>query len=160
MATTMISWNKLLNYRNSNINLDSNLAADSSGKETFDPNKAISLLPIGDYKGFGLASMIDILCGVLLNMPFGSDISSMYKDSINKPRNLGQFYIVFKPDFLQSLDNYYLSIENFIKMIKKQDSNKSYYSGELENINESKSIKNGINLTQIELDYLNEFLKN
>lgn len=98
MATTMISWNKLLNFRANNLPLSNNLAADSEGIMTTDPEHAVSLYPIGSYKGYGLASMVEILCGVFTGMAFGRGISSMYKASMDKPRKLGQFYIVLRTD--------------------------------------------------------------
>ena len=45
-------------------------AADEQGNPTSDPNLARSLLPIGTYKGYGLAAMGEILCGVLTGMLF------------------------------------------------------------------------------------------
>ena len=112
MATTSISWNKLLNYRNKSKKLPENLAADKNGKSTINASIANSLMPSGGYKGFGLASMVEILCGVYSGMKFGNDIPSMYLHPINKKRNLGQFYIVMRTDgFLDSKD--------FIKRIEK-----------------------------------------
>ena len=96
MASTQISWNKLLNFKRLNKKLPNNTAADKYGKITNNPNLAKSLLSIGDYKGYGLAAMIEIMCSVFLGMNFGKDIPPMYKSSMSKPRKLGQFYIVLK----------------------------------------------------------------
>ena len=98
MATTMISWNKLISTRDKNELLDSGLAADSKGEIVTNPSLAKSLLPAGSYKGFGLASMVDILCGVLSGMAFGRDIPAMFTTPIDEPRHLGQFYIIMRSD--------------------------------------------------------------
>ena len=51
---------------------------------TNNPNVAKSLLSIGEYKGYGLASMIEILCSIFLGMNFGKNIPPMFKSSMSK----------------------------------------------------------------------------
>ena len=124
MATTNISWNKLLNYKNQNKKLQKNLAADKYGKETIFPDIAKALLPIGGYKGFGLASMVDILCGVMTNMPYGSNILPMYNSSLKKKRHLGQFYIVFRVDACMSKNKFKNRVLEMSKKIRTQKKSK------------------------------------
>ena len=52
-------------------------------------------------KGYGLMMMIDVLSGVLLGLPFGRQVSSMY-DDLHAGRNLGQLHIVINPNFFSS----------------------------------------------------------
>ena len=98
MATSMISWNKLISIKNTNSKLDENLAADENGKSTTNPLEAKTLFPAGSYKGFGLASVVEILCGVYSGMAFGRKIPDMFLSDMSKPRKLGQFYIVLRVD--------------------------------------------------------------
>jgi LDH2 family malate/lactate/ureidoglycolate dehydrogenase len=72
------------------------IAADSFGLETLDPKKAEQLFPIGDYKGFGIAMVVDILCSLLSGMPGGRDVSSMYGDPLSEKRFLGHFFSAIK----------------------------------------------------------------
>ena len=96
MATTKISWNKLKNARRDGTKLDEHLAADSAGESVTDPNLAASLFPMGDYKGFGLAAVVEILCSITTGMPYGRSIPSMFEAPMDEQRKIGQFYIVFK----------------------------------------------------------------
>jgi ureidoglycolate dehydrogenase (NAD+) len=48
------------------------------------------------YKGYGLAFMIDLLCGVLNGMTFGRHINNMYED-LRNPRKLGHFVMALDP---------------------------------------------------------------
>ena len=98
MATSKISWNKLLKYRDANKKLPKGVAADLKGNETRNASKAFSLLPIGSYKGYGLASMVEILCGILTGMNFGKSIPPMFTADLSNKRKLGQFYIFIKSD--------------------------------------------------------------
>ena len=122
MATSMISWNKLLKLRNQKKFLPDNLAADFEGKVTKNPSKARSLLAAGSYKGYALASMVEILCGIFTGMNFGQSIPAMYKFPMNKPRKLGQFYIVFKPNAAVSLNVFLKRMQILTFQVRNQKS--------------------------------------
>ena len=64
MAPNMISWNKLLGAREKGESLSEKYATDANGNPTEDPESAQALLPIGGYKGYGIAAMGEVLCGV------------------------------------------------------------------------------------------------
>jgi LDH2 family malate/lactate/ureidoglycolate dehydrogenase len=57
-------------------------ATDARGVPTTDPAAAIAgmLLPAAGAKGFGLAFMIDLLCGVLSSGAYGSHVKPLYGD--------------------------------------------------------------------------------
>ena len=71
MSTSVVSWNKIQNYRQSNESIPLGWAFDENGCEVTDPHKAKTLNPIGGYKGFGLGAMVDILCALLADGPLG-----------------------------------------------------------------------------------------
>lgn len=91
-APTFITANRLAQHREDKRDVPPGFVADENGQETQNPNEASMLLPIGDYKGFGWAMMVDILCGLLTGMPTGQDISKMFVDPMSQKRHLGQFY--------------------------------------------------------------------
>ena len=67
--------------------------------------KVNALLPISGPKGYGLAMMVDVLSGILLGLPFGNKVSSMYED-LSEYRKLGQLHIVINPEFFAGLTNF------------------------------------------------------
>lgn len=92
--------------------------ADGKGHPTTDPAIVRSeggLMPLGGaevtsgYKGYGLAMMVEVLCGVLGGAKFGKDIRKWkLTDTI---ANLGQCYIAinpssFSPNFSNDLQKY------------------------------------------------------
>ncbi len=89
MATSGVPWNKVLQYRAENAPLKPGWAVDREGKPTTDPHLACALLPIGDYKGYGLAMMVDILSALLTGMAFGPGVSGLY--SPGEHQNIGHF---------------------------------------------------------------------
>lgn len=42
---------------------------DHQGNVTIDPKDAYSIMPFGEYKGFALALLVEIMCGSMLGMP-------------------------------------------------------------------------------------------
>ena len=91
MSTTRTSWNKVQDYGRVGRQLEVGWAADARGGGAELPESARQLLPIADYKGYGLALMIEILCGVTTGNPH---ITKMYADNIREPRELGHCFIL------------------------------------------------------------------
>ncbi len=100
MATSQVAWNKVLNARIEGVELDPGLAVDEKGEATTDPQRARAAIPLGGptygYKGYGLAFMIDLLCGAMNGMSFGPYINSMYED-LDRPRKIGHLLIAIDP---------------------------------------------------------------
>ena len=84
MAPTFIPWNKVLESKEKNKKLKEEVAVDKDGNLTKIPEEAKALLGIGNYKGYALASMVEILCSTLSGMPYGPHIPSMYGSSIKE----------------------------------------------------------------------------
>jgi len=96
MAPTQITWNRVMQHREQNKEIPLGLVADAQGLPTTDPHLATSLIPIGLYKGYGIAMMVEILCSLLTGMPFGRHISKMFAPPIDQKRYLGQFFIAMQ----------------------------------------------------------------
>lgn len=100
MATAQVAWNKVLNARIENVPLEPGLTIDAKGEPTTDPHKAEALIPLGGetygYKGYGLAFMIELLCGMLNGMTYGPHVTKMYEE-LDKPRKLGHLLIAIDP---------------------------------------------------------------
>ena len=63
-------------------------AVDENGKETEDPEAALrgSMMPLGGYKGFGLALCIDLLAGMLTGSAFGGQARNL-----NHPTEISRY---------------------------------------------------------------------
>ena len=120
MAPTIFSWNKLLTYREKGEKLPGEYAADEQGVPTSDPDLAQSILPIGTYKGYGLSAMGEVLCGVLTGMPFGRAIPAMFTAPMDKPRHLGQFYLVMRADICQLLSVFEERLQQMTDEVRRE----------------------------------------
>ena len=109
------------------------VALDKNGNPTTDPNKALRglQLPIAEFKGSGLAWMVDILTGVLTGGNHAGKVKDPF-DDFSGPQNIGHLFILFKPNLF--VKNYTKRIKENIKKIKKlpklKGVKKIYYPGE------------------------------
>jgi LDH2 family malate/lactate/ureidoglycolate dehydrogenase len=120
MATSIIPWNKVKMHREKKQPLASGLAADAKGESTTDAHKAESVFPIGDYKGFGLGMVVDILCGLLSGMPFGREITSMYLTPLDQKRYLGQFYLALDVSKFQDVKVFKSRLKKYMDEIRHE----------------------------------------
>jgi ureidoglycolate dehydrogenase (NAD+) len=100
MATSQVAWNKVLNARIEGYPLEEGIAVDGDGRPTTNAQSAAACIPLGGptygYKGYGLAFVIDLLCGAMNGMTYGPHINSMYGD-LERPRKIGHLAIALDP---------------------------------------------------------------
>lgn len=105
MATTTVAFGKVeVNYRKG-LPIPEGWGADKDGKVTSDPNKVLNdggLLPLGGaeqtsgYKGYGLAMLVEIFCGILGDAAYANNIRRW--KVCDRPANLGQCFIAVDPE--------------------------------------------------------------
>ena len=120
MATTNISWNKMLANKKQNINFKDKILADKNGNLTGNTKIAKSLIAIGGYKGFGLGMMVEILCGIYSGMNIGKKIPPMFTSPLNIKRKLSQCYIIIRTDGVIDKKYFIKSLSKMSKFIRKQ----------------------------------------
>jgi ureidoglycolate dehydrogenase (NAD+) len=100
MATTSIPWNRVMNARREQHPLPRDVAVDAQGAPTESAANANALRPLGglDYghKGYGLALVVELLCGPLHGNLYGPQIGPMYAE-LTQPRRIGAFMIALDP---------------------------------------------------------------
>lgn len=120
MATSLVSWNKILECRSSKKEIPKGWGVDKDGLDTTNPNEVRSLIPAGSYKGFGLSMVIEILCSFLGGMPYGHDITKMYSDPIDSKRNLAHFFMAIDISKFQPLDDFRLRMKNLMHLVRNE----------------------------------------
>ncbi len=157
MATTVQAWGKVLDARSRNAPIPDTWAVDANGKPTTDAHAVHGLLPISGPKGYGLMMMIDVLSGVLLGLPSGKHVSSMYHD-LTEGRNLGQLHIVIDPARFAGADVVRKGISQTMAELNQvkpaEGVERVYYPGENTEIEERESNANGIEIVDDIYNYL------
>lgn len=82
MALSAVAMGKIRNAAAAGQSIPQGWAADKSGAPTTDPNAAIAgmLLPAAGPKGYGLAFIVDLLCGGLSGGAIGAEVAPLYGD--------------------------------------------------------------------------------
>jgi ureidoglycolate dehydrogenase (NAD+) len=145
MATSQVAWNKVLNARIENQALDEGVAVDKDGDPTTDPHQARSGVPLGGpiygYKGYGLAFMIDLLCGVMNGMTFGRRINNMYEE-LDRPRKIGHLMMALDPQRFAGGETLEATVDALIADLRTQG--EILFPGEPELLEEQQRLKLGI----------------
>ena len=94
------------------------VALDKFGKPTTDAKKALLgvQLPLGGFRGSGLAWMVDILSGVMTGANHGGKVKDPF-DDFSGPQNVGHMFIAIKPNLF--VGNFSQRIKENIKRVKR-----------------------------------------
>lgn len=94
MATSASAMGKIRMADSAGKSIPAGWATDADGRPTTDPGAAIKgmLLPAGGAKGFGLAFMIDLLCGGLADGGIGASVTPLYGDP-SVPYNCAHLFV-------------------------------------------------------------------
>ncbi|MEI4768263.1 ureidoglycolate dehydrogenase [Psychrobacillus sp. FJAT-51614] len=157
MATTVQAWGKILHARSKNESIPDTWAVDKNGEPTTDPFSVNALLPISGPKGYGLMMMVDVLSGILLGLPFGNKVSSMYED-LTEYRKLGQLHIVINPEFFGAINQFKKDISQSMDDLNEikpaPGFSKVLYPGQNNDVVIEEYKENGIEIVEDILEYL------
>src|SRR6187455_213175 len=98
MATTVAAYGKVKTAAQRGETMPEGWMIDRMGKALTDPKRAGEglLLPIGGYKGYGLALVFGLLAGTLNGAAMGKDVVDFNADDVT-PTNTGQAICVIDP---------------------------------------------------------------
>lgn len=154
-AITQYSFNKVRQFREDGLPVPPGIASDANGQMTLDPEAAFQLLPLGVYKGFGLAMMVDIFCGLLSGMPSGDEVSSMFENPLSERRLLGHFFGAIRIDAFLELDDFKRQLKRNADKIRSEprlDPDKPVMiPGDPENATEQQRRQSGIPIKALDM---------
>jgi LDH2 family malate/lactate/ureidoglycolate dehydrogenase len=136
IATSVVAHGRIVAAARSKSEIPAGWAIGPDGEDTTDPVAALagSMLPMGGYKGFGLAFMIDVLCGSVA----GSQISPDITNDIENPQiqGTGHLFIAIHVPSLRPIQDYEASLERLSRVVhdapRLSDSPPYMTPGELE----------------------------
>ena len=157
MANTGVARGKIYLARNQRVPIPLGWAITAEGEPTTDPQAAIDgiILPMAEHKGYAIATVVDLLSGVLTGSGFLSAVHSPYQTT--QKSNCGHLLIAIRIDVLQPLAEFKVRMESFIAEIKSvpraQGFDEIYYPGEIEARNDVRNRQDGLALAE---DTLND----
>jgi LDH2 family malate/lactate/ureidoglycolate dehydrogenase len=97
MATSQVAANKVFNARDEGRPIPEGWAVDEAGVAITDPNEFYAVVPLGGYKGYGLALMVEVLSGVLAGAGVTHGVGGLYAN-VETPQDLGHFHLALDPE--------------------------------------------------------------
>lgn len=115
MALTMSGKGMMRWYEQEGRPMPESWALTPDGQTTTDPSAAMDgpLLPIGEYKGYGLSLLTDVLTGVMTGSMFGM---SVFQDDTNY--DVGHMMMAVSPTMFMSQDDFDTRLEALVDEIK------------------------------------------
>ncbi len=118
LALTAVAQGKIRFARDRGEAIPEGWGLDPEGRPTRDPGAALkgTLLPIGGYKGYGLALVVDLLTGVLVGTGFGTAVASPREHE--RPQNVGQLFAALDVGRIRTLEQFLDDVERLVAMVK------------------------------------------
>jgi len=119
MATTVAAYGKVKTALQRGEMMPEGWMIDREGKPLTDPKRANEgfLLPIGGYKGYGLALIIGLLAGTLNGAAMGRDVVDFNADDIT-PTNTGQAVLAISLDAFGAADEFKRHVDEVIRTMR------------------------------------------
>jgi LDH2 family malate/lactate/ureidoglycolate dehydrogenase len=160
-ATSVVAVGKMVLAAKKGERIPPTWAVDQSGLPTTDPRVAVAagnLLPMGGYKGYGFALMVDVLSGILAGAAFGSHISDLRK--LDAPQNVGHFFAALDIAAFADPAEFQVEMEQLVREIREAPrapgSERIYLPGEIEWEFEDRRRREGIPVPPEVLDELHQ----
>lgn len=148
-ATTKVSFGKIALARAEDRSIPDDWGFDANGDPTTDPNALEGMQPIADYKGAGLAMVIDLLSSMFSGMPYGPHINRMYEE-LEAPRKLGHFITMWDIGALTPIESLRERMKNYVHELhalpRRDPDQPIYHPGEREAIRRAERSRHGIPL--------------
>ena len=87
MATSQVAVNRIFNARDEGRTIPEGWGVDEQGQTTTDPGEVYAAVPLGGYKGYALAVLVEVLSGVLSGAGVGHGVGRLYEEA--RPRTSG-----------------------------------------------------------------------
>lgn len=120
MATSVVAMGKIDHAAKKDDTLPDDWALDADGEPTTDPESVAALRPAGGPKGYGLAVMVDVLCGILTGVGPSHTVGALY-DDFDEPMRLGHFVCAIDVSKFCGVDRFKRSVGQYVETIKAQE---------------------------------------
>lgn len=119
MATTVSSYGKVKARAKRGELMPEGWMIDRQGRPLTDPRRCEEgfLLPIGGYKGYGLALVVGLLAGTLNGAAMGKDVVDFNKDHLTRT-NTGQSILVIDPRAFGDLELFKAAVDVLIRDLR------------------------------------------
>jgi L-2-hydroxycarboxylate dehydrogenase (NAD+) len=179
LATSVVPSGKLEVYERIEQNIPLGWATDETGLSTNNPVQVLKnlyrgfgeggILPLGGegelhggHKGYGLATMVEILCGVMSGANILRDVAFNKEGKTHQPR-VGHFFMALDPSYFIDIDSFKSRMDDMIDRLKNAEKaegqSRIFVHGEKEFEEHDRRAANGIPLDERTTETLVGFSK-
>ena len=122
MATTVAAYGKVKAKAKRGEMMPEGWMIDRQGQPLLDPTRSEEgfLLPIGGYKGYGLALIVGLLAGTLQGAAMGKDVVDFNKDSVT-PTNTGQAILAINLEAFGEVNVFKSAVDTLVQDIRSSE---------------------------------------
>lgn len=122
MATTVAAYGKVKAKAKRGEMMPEGWMIDRQGQPLLDPTRSEEgfLLPIGGYKGYGLALIVGLLAGTLQGAAMGKDVVDFNKDSVT-PTNTGQAILAINLEAFGEVNVFKSAVDTLVQDIRASE---------------------------------------
>jgi LDH2 family malate/lactate/ureidoglycolate dehydrogenase len=122
MATTVAAYGKVKAKAQRGEQMPVGWMIDRQGQPLTDPKRAEEgfLMPIGGYKGYGLAMIVGLLAGTLNGAAMGSEVIDFNHDDTSVT-NTGQAIVAIDPDAFGDLDEFKARVDKLVRELRASE---------------------------------------
>ena len=110
MATSQVAMNRVFNARDEGRAIPADWGVDAQGRGTTDAGAVVAGVPLGGYKGYALAVMVEVLCGVLGGAGVTHAIGDLYGGG-TAPQDVGHVHLAIDPERTVGRDRFAAGLE-------------------------------------------------
>lgn len=150
MAQSVVAWGKIFLAAQRSEKIPATWALNPAGEPTENPHEAMAglLLPVGGYKGYGLALVVEILSSVLSGATFGLRMPPMADEAATQ--DMGHFFMALDIDQFIPLAEFRQRMAELVAEHREiplaKGVERIYLPGELEYLRRKERLASGIPL--------------
>ncbi len=153
-ATSQVSYSKVKHYKAQGVDLEPGWAVTAGGRDAAEERGEVSALkPLGGHKGHCLGMMVEILCTLLAGMPFDHELSHLYGEPYDEPRQVAHLFLAWDIAAFQDPAAFRVRLSRLLALVREQpavEGERVIVPGDLENETAAARRVEGIPLTDEE----------
>lgn len=135
-------------------------AVNEKGQITTNAKEALlgAVLPMAHHKGYGMAFLVEVLCGVLTGSQYGLNLGSFVPPDYSKPLGFGHIIIAINIESFMDKNEFAQRLADLAKMVKEsplaEGFGEIFLPGEIESRRRSKAQTEGLLLKDTTIQLL------
>lgn len=151
-ATSQVSYSKVKHHRAQGIPLEEGWAVAADGQDAAreGAGEVSALQPLGGAKGHCLGMMVEILCALLAGTPLDHELSHLYGEPYDEPRQVAHLFLAYDVAAFQDPAAFRARLSRLLRLVREQpavEGERVVVPGDLESEEAARRRTGGIPLT-------------